>query len=167
MDESLSNALLMGDGGAPASKQMSKSQKKKAQKKQKKKEEQKEREVAFEIEEVTEEVMKVSLADEESDKPTKGDTKQPVTSRKKKASSLQGNPPSSTGQEISGGTASPDSDRETLKQVRALRKKLKQIAELERKVASGEIANPEPEQLTKLARKEELTRQLEELTASS
>ena len=164
MDESLSNALLMGDGGAPASKQMSKSQKKKAQKK---KEEQKEREVAFEIEEVTEEVMKVSLADEESDKPIKEDTKQPVTSWKKKGSSLQKNPPSIGQEEISGGTASPDSERETLKQVRALRKKLKQIAELERKVASGEIANPEPEQLTKLARKEELTRQLEELTASS
>lgn len=169
VDDSLNSSVLGGEGDASAGKQLSKSQKKKALRKQKKKEEQKEPEVAFEIEEITEQVMKVSLADQGGDNPPKEDTKQQTTTRKKKASSRQRNPyPASTDQEeVSTETASPDLDKVTLKQVRALRKKLKQITELERKLASGEITNPEPEQLTKLARKEELMRELEELTPSS
>ncbi|MPC13436.1 partner of Y14 and mago-like [Portunus trituberculatus] len=49
------------------------------------------------------------------------------------------------------------------KRLRNLKKKLRDIEKLERQIASGEIKNPEPEQLEKVKRKEEVTQQIEDL----
>lgn len=49
------------------------------------------------------------------------------------------------------------------KKLRNLRKKLRDIEQLKRRIESGELANPEPEQLEKVARQEEIEAQIEEL----
>uniref|UniRef100_A0A224YXC5 Partner of Y14 and mago n=1 Tax=Rhipicephalus zambeziensis TaxID=60191 RepID=A0A224YXC5_9ACAR len=49
------------------------------------------------------------------------------------------------------------------KRLRNLRKKLRDIEQLKRRIESGELANPEPEQLEKVARQEEIEAQIEEL----
>lgn len=49
------------------------------------------------------------------------------------------------------------------KRLRNLKKKLRDIEKLERQIASGEIKNPEQEQLDKVKRKEEVTQQIEDL----
>ncbi|KAG0719882.1 Partner of Y14 and mago [Chionoecetes opilio] len=49
------------------------------------------------------------------------------------------------------------------KRLRNLKKKLRDIEKLERQIASGDIKNPEPEQLEKVKRKEEVVQQIEEL----
>jgi len=55
------------------------------------------------------------------------------------------------------------------KKLRNLRKKLRDIEALEAKLSSGEIVNPEPEQVEKIARKTEVSKEilaLEKITAS-
>ncbi|KAL4222474.1 hypothetical protein ACF0H5_018514 [Mactra antiquata] len=49
------------------------------------------------------------------------------------------------------------------KKLRNLRKKLKQIEDLERKISSGELKEPEKEQLDKIARKDTVLSEIEEL----
>ena len=49
------------------------------------------------------------------------------------------------------------------KRLRNLKKKLRDIEKLERQIANGDIKNPEPEQLEKVKRKEEVAQQVEEL----
>lgn len=50
-----------------------------------------------------------------------------------------------------------------LKRVKNLRKKLRQIQDLQAKIDSGELVNPEATQLEKLSRREEIEKELEEL----
>ena len=52
------------------------------------------------------------------------------------------------------------------KRAKAVRKKLRQIDELEKKMDSGEITTPTPEQQKKLSRKMELEEELRTLEAS-
>lgn len=49
------------------------------------------------------------------------------------------------------------------KRLRNLKKKLRDIEKLERQIANGEIKNPEPEQLEKVKKKEEVSQQIEDL----
>lgn len=144
--------------------QLSKSQKKKARKKQKKVEQTVE--VAFEIEEVTEEFTTISLASPVTS-PVNTKLHANAVVSKKQLSSTQTDP-SSVNADSKGNTAdlpASDTERDIMKRVRALRKKLKQIAELERKIEAADI-NPLPEQLTKLATKEKLQRELDDLTSN-
>ena len=55
-------------------------------------------------------------------------------------------------------------DRDPLKRERALRKKLKQIRELQARIASGDIAKPDQNQLDKIAKAIEIEEELEVLT---
>lgn len=56
------------------------------------------------------------------------------------------------------------SDRAAIeKKIRNLKKKLKQVDDLKAKVDSGELANPEKEQLAKIARRHELVEEIENL----
>ena len=67
------------------------------------------------------------------------------------------------GQEVGVVTAG-DPERDALKRERALRKKLKQIRELQAKIASGEISKPDQNQLDKIAKQDEVEEELEKLT---
>ena len=49
------------------------------------------------------------------------------------------------------------------KRIRTIKKKLKQIADLESKIATGSITSPDQNQLQKLARKDEYQRELDKL----
>lgn len=49
------------------------------------------------------------------------------------------------------------------KRLRNLKKKLRDIEKLERQIASGEIKNPESEQLEKVKRKDEVTQLIQEI----
>lgn len=49
------------------------------------------------------------------------------------------------------------------KRLRNLKKKLRDIEKLERQIANGEIKNPEPEQLEKVKKKEEVAQQIDDL----
>ena len=69
--------------------------------------------------------------------------------------------PTSTGPQ---NTASEDVERDRLKRERALRKKLKQIRDLEARVASGEISKPDRDQQAKIAKKSQIEAELLELT---
>lgn len=123
---------------------MSKNQKKNARKRQKKKEK-KESEVAFEIEEVIEGVQKTTLTDsvdEISAPPLIG-------------------PPL-----VSDSHVTPD-DKDVIKRIRGLRKKLKQIEELERRITSGDIIKPDSDQRNKISKKEEILEELKTLTDTS
>lgn len=51
-------------------------------------------------------------------------------------------------------------DREMLKAVRALRKRLKQIDDIQARIDSGELKHPDKDQLAKIARKDELMAEL-------
>ena len=55
------------------------------------------------------------------------------------------------------------SKEEVLKKIRNLRKKLKQIEDLEKRIQSGELKNPEKEQLEKIAKKETIVSEIEDL----
>lgn len=67
-----------------------------------------------------------------------------------------------------GGDINPeDAERDRLKRERALRKKLKQIRDLETRIASGEISKPDRDQQTKIAKKAEIEAELQELTGTS
>lgn len=49
------------------------------------------------------------------------------------------------------------------KRLRNLKKKLRDIEKLERQIASGELKNPERDQLEKVKRKDDVVQQIEEL----
>ena len=59
-----------------------------------------------------------------------------------------------------------ESSRDRLKRERALRKKLKQIRDLEEKIASGEISKPDRDQLAKIAKKADIEAELQDLSES-
>ena len=52
---------------------------------------------------------------------------------------------------------------EIVKKVRNLRKKLKQIEDLEKRIQNGELKNPEKEQLEKIAKKDTILSEIEDL----
>ena len=58
-----------------------------------------------------------------------------------------------------------DGPSEGLKKIRNLKKKIKQIEELENRIASGELKNPEKEQLEKISKKDQLLEEIRELEA--
>lgn len=60
-------------------------------------------------------------------------------------------------------TNNPDELKE--KRIKNLRKKLKQINELQARIDSGELKKPEAEQLVKLSKKEEIEKEIEDLKA--
>ena len=60
-------------------------------------------------------------------------------------------------------TNNPDELKE--KRIKNLRKKLKQINELQARIDSGELKKPEAEQLVKLSKKEEVEKEIEDLKA--
>lgn len=125
-------------------KPLTKAQKKNLRKKQKRKE-QKASQVAFVIEEVTSAIEQVTIesSDQTSDAAAPVDTSVHVSI-----------PQESTKHE-------EEHDRDVLKKVRTLRKKLKQIEELEARIASGEIHKPDSDQLNKIAKKEAFLEELE------
>ena len=116
---------------------MSRSQKKNARKKQKKKE--KASELLFQVEEIISGIEQASLSES-------GSADEPSTA-------TQSDP------EV---TVNVSSDG-NLKRIRMLRKKIKQITELEKRIASGEITHPDADQINKVAKKESFLKELEEL----
>lgn len=126
------------DGGE---KVLTRAQKKNMRKKQKKKEG-KQNEYAFEIEEVITSMDQVKVDESESDDVLEG------TELSHKYSDVQ---------EIE---HTIDLDK---KRIRTLRKKLKQITELEDKIDSGDI-RPDREQLQKLSKKEEFLEEFQKLS---
>ena len=126
---------------------MSRAQKKNARRKQKKRE--KASELLFEVEEIISAVEQASLQDPSSSSvelPPHVTTTSPIATK-------------------SGVSSEPISSGDNLKKIRALRKKLKQIEDLESRIASGEIIKPDKDQLNKIAKKEEFLKELEELAA--
>lgn len=58
----------------------------------------------------------------------------------------------------------PSSDKAAIeKKIRNLKKKLKQVDDLKNKIDTGEIKNPEKEQLAKVARRQELVDEIEDM----
>ncbi|WAQ94379.1 PYM1-like protein [Mya arenaria] len=53
--------------------------------------------------------------------------------------------------------------QDTLRKVRQLRKKVKQIEDLERRIETGELKQPEKDQLDKISKKQSLVDEMEEL----
>lgn len=61
-------------------------------------------------------------------------------------------------------TEPPANDKAAIeKKIRNLKKKLKQVDDLKAKIDSGEIKNPEKEQLAKIERRQELVEEIEDL----
>ncbi|XP_064455277.1 partner of Y14 and mago-like [Ornithodoros turicata] len=60
-------------------------------------------------------------------------------------------------------SAKPASSAEPAKRLRNLRKKLREIDQLQEKIDSGELSNPEKEQLEKIARRDEVASEIEDL----
>lgn len=143
-------------------KALTRAQKKTARKKQKKKEK-KAMEFAFEIEEVTDGLEQVALSskqqtlDSSTDMKLKhnGVPKQPV----EKTASKQ--------EPVAEIKSKGPGDGEVLRRIRAVRKKLKQIEELESRIASGDIQKPDLDQLSKIAKKEGFLDELAELMEES
>lgn len=109
-------------------------QKKAARKKQKRKEK-KETDVGFEIEEVIAGIGEIGVSEDQLDHAT--------------ISTSDHNQPSV--------------DKDILKRTRNIRKKLKQIEDLEQKISTGDI-KPDRDQLNKIAKKQELKEELAGLT---
>jgi partner of Y14 and mago protein len=128
--------------------EMTRNQKKNARKKQKKKEK-KENEVvaAFEVEEVIDSFHKLSINNVTTPTTTQPDT----MATPEPFPSLMTTPTS--GDHV-----------DTTRVIRNLRKKLKQIEELERKIGCGELTNPDKGQLDKIKKKNEIIEELKELT---
>ena len=63
----------------------------------------------------------------------------------------------------SSGVSAASAAADPAKKLRNLRKKLRDIEALEKKLAEGEVKNPEPEQLEKVARKEKVEEEIAEL----
>lgn len=141
--------VVFTNEGPNKEKPMSRTQKKNARKKQKKKE--KASQLLFEVEEITSAVEQVSLLEDSSSKEL----------------SPCGKPQLSVSATVtkSDETTVNSSPGDNLKRIRALRKKLKQIEDLEHRIASGDITKPDQDQLNKIAKKEVFLKQLEELAA--
>lgn len=120
-------------------KPLTRAQKKNMRKKQKKKEAK--NEYAFEIEEVTTAMEGTQISEVETTT---------TTTEPEQSSEVQETDPSST---------------DVRRKVRTIRKKLKQIEELEKKLDMGEI-NPNKEQIAKLSKKEEYLQEIEALSAT-
>ena len=167
--------------------QLSRSQKKAARKKLKKKEK-KSAEVAFEIEEITTGFEEVSLklssgpaADRHESTTKRGDeevrnyvtfthnTKQICTQQIKTyaAISLFFFRKVSCPRDAENASPPKGTDRDRLKRERALRKKLKQIRDLEARIASGEISKPDRDQQAKIAKKADIEEELMDLAEDS
>ena len=131
---------------------LTRAQKKNARKKQKKKDK-KTTEFAFEIEEVTGSLEQMSLSSERQEQEASVKTKETKQPVKEVANSK----PMSTA-EVKG-----TGDGEVLKRIRAVRKKLKQIEDLESRIASGDIQKPDQDQLSKIAKKEGFLEELSNL----
>lgn len=147
---------------------MTRAQKKNAKKKQKKKEK-KGTEVAFEIEEVIEGLEDVSLS---TAKPQATPEQTPSTpasapecSQERLSCSVaeQSSRKDVAERGLESSSTTEQQSKEVLKRVRAVRKKLKQIEELEARIASGDITKPDQDQLNKLAKKDEFLEELREL----
>ena len=139
VDESLNQLLVAGN--YDDMKPLSKSQKKHARRKQKKKET-KENEQVYEIEELIKGFEKTSIFNETEDQSVNHQPHPLIM------------PPDPSSLD----------DRETLKRVRALRKKVKQIEDLEQRIESGEISKPDKDQLNKISKKHEIVTELNSLT---
>lgn len=73
-------------------------------------------------------------------------------------------PPKNTQQASGSSKPTNSSDKqEVLKKVRQLRKKLKQIEDLERRIESGELKDPEKDQLEKISKKSVIVAEMEDL----
>ncbi len=87
------------------------------------------------------------------------------------ATSISGNPKDMNASNLQnadnsnhGATSQPQSEEADLaKRLKNLKKKLRQIEGLEAKIQSGELPNPEKEQLDKVARKSEIISEIEDL----
>ena len=164
---------------------MTRAQKKNSKKKLKRKDK-KGHEDAFEIEEVTDSLEQLELAKSDVSKPsgkevqattsskgasTPGDGASSRTKGVEKTTTLSGarvpSSPKAEPTEEGGRHVEGDLSADIQRKVRNLRKKLKQIEELEAKVASGEIRQPEQGQLDKISKKTELVREIEELMSAS
>lgn len=101
---------------------------------------------------------------------------QPDASKKKKKKKAKGTPDGCAAVEQLAATLEAEVKIEELpqpaataactdpaKKLRNLRKKLRDIEQLRKRIESGELANPEPEQLEKVARRGEIEAQIEEL----
>lgn len=60
-------------------------------------------------------------------------------------------------------TDSKPTQEETAKKIKNLKKKLRQIEDLETKINSGELKNPEKEQLEKVKKKQQIIDEIEDL----
>lgn len=118
---------------------LTRAQKKNMRKKQKKKKELKQKDYAFEIEEVLGPLEELKVSPESISTPLAEKTSDVLKT--------------------------DHSVEATKKKLRTLKKKLKQIEELEEKLCLGEL-NPNKEQLNKIARKEEFVEEIEALTTS-
>lgn len=121
-----------------ASDSMSKSAKKNAKRKEKKKQQ---KELEGPVQHITQSLAQTNLTAHHSN-----NSKQTVTE-----------PSSSCNSERSA------DKQEVLKKVRQLRKKLKQIEELERRIESGDIKEPDKDQREKIAKKQGIVDEMEEL----
>ncbi len=135
VDESL-NVYFDTRSGGSAGASLTKAQKKNAQKRQKRKEK-RQKETGFEIEEVIEGLGSTSLSDNPPKKPV-NDTPPPLADD----------------------TPTLPVAADQVKRNKTLQKKLHQIEELERKIASGEIPKPDKDQLKKISNKESLRKEL-------
>ena len=189
----MSSLSSLAADSEPAEKPLTRAQKKNERKKQKKKEK-KASEVAFEIEEITTGFEEVSLSEKKSSEINSQLNAKTKKENKVKWKfyimcvmsnlsvyvylSLSLSLKQSTDEKASAGAAKgteavkapqqeSDSARDKLKRERALRKKLKQINELEARIASGEIPKPDRDQLTKIAKKEEIEAELLDLAEDS
>lgn len=114
---------------------MSKSAKKNAKRKEKKKQQ----EVPPSIQSVTKSMQDTNIKEQPNKSDSHSEVKQSNTS---------------------GG----DNDKQDVtKKLRQLRKKLKQIEDLERRISSGELKEPEKEQLEKIAKKNSVLNEIEDL----
>ncbi len=152
VDESL-NTRLYDDFAPPMTssegdKPLTKSQKKNAKRKQKKKEKTA-NEVAFVVEEVTESVDRLTLGNSTPNSTSTSSDIHQHTPQDRLA-----DPPAEDADSKS---------RDSIKRIRALRKKIKQIEELESRIASGDIPRPDQDQLNKISKKEEFREELGEL----
>ena len=143
VDESL-NVYFDTRSGGSAGASLTKAQKKNAQKRQKRKEK-RQKETGFEIEEVIEGLGSTSLSDNPPKKPV-NDTPPPLA---------DDTPPP-----LADDTPTLPVAADQVKRNKTLQKKLHQIEELERKIASGEIPKPDKDQLKKISNKESLRKEL-------
>lgn len=131
---------------------MTRQQKKNLKKKLKRKQK-RENEAGFVVEEEITGVMDRLTLEEDDSSPVSHS--EPNKTDFPKLSPDRGTPPPER---------SPDS-QELMRRTRALRKKIKQIEELELRIASGDIQRPDRDQLNKIDKKEEFREELQELLA--